>query len=68
MAKGETVYNGKGGLRFLLWCRFLGGMRGRDVGVQRDWYEFAGSRTQPMKPSSDRSVRVCTEGGSAVGG
>lgn len=33
----------KGGLRFFLLCRFRGGMRGRDEGVQKDRCEFAGS-------------------------
>lgn len=43
IAKGETVYNGRGGLRFFLWCRFQRGMRGRDEGVQKEWCEFARS-------------------------
>lgn len=57
IAKGETVYNEGGGGVFL-WCGFLGGMR--LVGVCRE-------RCEPMKPSSDRSVRVSNEGGCVVG-
>lgn len=67
---------GGGGRDFFLWCRFLGGMRGgRDEGAWRKKKkrpvrvsQGSGRESEPMKPSSDRSVRVCTEGGLVVGG
>lgn len=68
IAKGETVYNGRGGLRFFSWCRFQREMRGWDEGVQKGTVWVCKELCDPMKPSSDRSVRVCTKGGLVVGG
>ena len=75
IAKGETVYNGRGGAGnvggggrdFFLGWRARGGGRGgkkRPVRV----LQGSGREREPMKPSSDRAVRVCTEGGLVVGG
>lgn len=67
IAKGETVYNGRGVEIFLVVQvsrrdeRLGWGSVKRLVWVCRE-------RCEPMKPSSDRSLRVCTEGGSEVGG
>lgn len=56
----------EGGTDFSCGCRFLEGMRGQDEGVLKK--TSMSLQCPAMKPSSDRSVRVCTEGGLVVGG
>lgn len=40
----------------------------RDEGAQKKLVRVSGEPYGTMKPSSDRSVKACTEGGSTVGG